>query len=59
MGLMLAVIFEVTQIETQVPRDIRVRVEDADGQRLAEASAGFQIGPPLPPLDPGEAAPGV
>ena len=54
MGVMLAIILEVTQTEAQVPREIRVRVEDADGKRLAEASAGFQIGPPLPPLDPGE-----
>lgn len=55
MGVMLAVILEVTPAEAQMPREIRVRVEDADGKRLAEASAGFQIGPPLPPLDPGEA----
>ncbi len=54
MGVMLAVILEVTQLEAQVPREIRVRVEDEDGMRLAEASVGFQIGPPLPQLDPGE-----
>ena len=54
MGVMLAVVLEVAPTEAQVPREIRVRVEDADGKRLAEASAAFQIGPPPPPLDPGE-----
>ena len=54
LGVMIAVILEVTQTEAQMPREIRVRIEDADGKRLAEASAGFQIGSPLPPLDPGE-----
>lgn len=51
---MVAVILELTQSEAQMPREIRVRVEDDDGLRLAEASSGFEIGPPLPPLDPGE-----
>lgn len=54
LGVMIAVILEVSQTEAQMPREIRVRIEDADGKRLAEASAGFQIVPPLPPFDPGE-----
>ncbi len=55
MGIMLAIILEVVQSEAQAPQEVRVRVEDADGARLAEASSGFQIHPPLPSLDPGEA----
>ena len=54
MGVMLALIVEVSEGEAKVPREIRLRVEDGDGAPLAEASAGFQIEPPPAQLDPGE-----
>ena len=54
MGAMLALIIEVTPGEAKIPREIRFRVEAADGARLAEASAGFQIGTPPSQNDPGE-----
>ena len=53
MGAMLALIIEVTPGEAKIPREIRFRVEAADGARLAEASAGFQIGTPPSQNDPG------
>ena len=54
MGVMLALIVEVAPGEAKIPREIRFRVETADGVRLAETSAGFQIGAPPPQTDPGE-----
>ena len=54
MGAMLALIIEVTPAEARIPREIRLRVETADGARLAETIAGFQIGTPPPQNDPGE-----
>ena len=51
---MLAVIIEVAPGEARVPREIRLRVENADGGRLAESSAAFQIGEPPTQADPGE-----
>lgn len=54
MAVMLALILEVAPGEAKMPREIRVRVEDADGERLAEISGGFQIEHPPPALDPGE-----
>ena len=54
MAVMLGVILEVSPVEASMPREVRVRVEDADGARLAEISGGFQAGPPPPQLDPGE-----
>lgn len=53
LGVMLALIIEIGSGEAIDPREIRVRIEDADGKRLAEASGGFQIAP-TPGHDPGE-----
>ena len=51
LGVMLALIFEVHP--SPVPKEVRVRVEDADGVLHAESTIGFQVGPG-PGHDPGE-----
>ena len=53
-GAMLALIIEVAPGEATVPREIRLRVENADGGRLAESSAAFQLGAPPAQIDSGE-----
>ena len=53
MGVMLALMLEVTEVEAAEPQEISVRVEDADGNMIAEAVAGFQVGE-IFDLDPGE-----
>ncbi len=54
MGLMLALVIEVAPAEAALPREIRIRVEDSDGKRLAESSGGFQVDVPPEGNDPGE-----
>lgn len=53
LGIMLALIIEITAVEAVEPREIRIRIENADGGRLAEASGGFQL-QQVPDHDPGE-----
>lgn len=53
MDIMLALLIEIPPDEARIPKEIRVRVENADGTRLVETSAGFQAGPG-PQTDPGE-----
>ncbi|WP_419837002.1 DUF6941 family protein [Candidatus Poriferisodalis sp.] len=53
MGVMLALMLELSAAEAKLPHEIVARVEDSDGQQLAEAMAAFQIGEILD-LDPGE-----
>ncbi len=53
LGVMLALVIEIAAVEATEPREIRVRIESADGTRLAEASGGFQI-QSIPGCDPGE-----
>ena len=53
LGVMLGLIFEVTPGRAKFPREVRIRVENADGARLAEATGGFQVDP-SPGHDPGE-----
>lgn len=53
LGIMLALMIEITAVEAAEPREIRVRIENEDGGRLAEASGGFQLQSP-PDHDPGE-----
>ena len=50
---MLALIMEMAALEAAEPREIRIRIENEDGVRLAEASGGFQL-QPVPNHDPGE-----
>lgn len=51
-GLMLALAVEVAEYEAQEPFQVKVRVEDADGARVAELGGQLQIG--LGETDPGE-----
>lgn len=53
LGIMLALIIETTAAEAIEPREIRIRVENEDGGRLAEAAGGFQL-QTVPDHDPGE-----
>ncbi len=53
MGVMLALMLELSAAEAKLPHEIVARVEDSDGQQLAEAMAAFQIGE-IVDLDPGE-----
>ena len=56
LGVMVALIFELVPGSASVPREVRFRVENADGARLAEAVCGIQVDP-SPGLDPGEMLP--
>ena len=53
LGVMLALIFEVGPSDARIPREVRFRVENADGARLAEAAGAIQADP-SPGHDPGE-----
>ena len=55
MGVMLALLVEMTPGEAKTPHEIRIRVEDADGRdRLAEVLAAFQTTGISSLNDPGE-----
>ena len=53
LGVMVALIFELVPGSASIPREVRFRVENADGARLAEAVGAIQVDP-SPGLDPGE-----
>ena len=53
LGIMLALICEIDPGSASIPREIRIRAENADGGRLAEAACAFQLDPG-PGHDPGE-----
>lgn len=52
-GIMVALMVELQPSETLIPHEIRTRMEDEDGRRIAEAVGGFQM-PEPPATDPGE-----
>lgn len=55
MGVMLALLVEMTPAESKMPHEIRIRVEDADGRdRVAEVLGAFQTLQVSPLNDPGE-----
>jgi len=53
LGVMVALIFELAPGGASIPREVRFRVENADGDRLAEGVGAIQANP-SPGLDPGE-----
>ena len=53
MGVMLALMIELSAVDATVPHEILARVEDTDGDKIAEAGAAFQIGK-IRDLDLGE-----
>ena len=53
LGLMVALLFDVTPAEANDPHEVRMRVETEDGSKLAEMSGAFQV-TPGPANDPGE-----
>ena len=53
LGVMLALMFEVSPGQVGMPLDVHIRVEDADGVRLSEATASIQANPSAE-HDPGE-----
>ena len=53
MGVMLALMMEISTVDAAVPHEILARVEDSDGGKIAEAGAAFQVGK-IGDLDPGE-----
>ncbi|MYG94931.1 MAG: hypothetical protein F4138_08165 [Acidimicrobiia bacterium] len=54
MHTVLALVIELDSSEATIPKEMRVRIEDGDGQLLMEQSAVFQIGEVPANNDPGE-----
>lgn len=54
MNTVLALVIELDSSEATIPKEMRVRIEDGDGQLLVEQSAVFQTGEVPPNNDPGE-----
>lgn len=54
MNTVLALVVELDSSEATIPKEMRVRIEDGDGQLLMEQSAVFQTGEASPQNDPGE-----
>lgn len=52
MGVCLALVIEIDQIESERPHELHVYVTGEDGQRQATIDGGFQVDPAG--LDPGE-----
>lgn len=53
MGVMLALMVEMSAADAKMPHEIQARVEDSDGDKIAELGLAFQVGAILD-LDPGE-----
>ncbi len=54
MEALLALVIELDSSEAEIPKEMRIRIEDADRHLLMECSAVFQTGPVPPHNDPGE-----
>ena len=53
LGVMVALIFELAPGSASIPHEVQFRVENADGDRLAEGAGAIQADP-SPGHDPGE-----
>ncbi len=54
MDTVLALVVELDSSEATIPKEMRIRIEDGDGQLLMEQSAVFQTGEVSSQNDPGE-----